>query len=121
MGNSYASFAHGELIADCDTPEKFSDFCKEHFPEDATLRESIVQHELIGERMVTSTDAELAELLRDASPKFKSWVAHLRTAAAASRRAGGAAAWCSCGDEEAPAPPAEASADTVVSQPTVEV
>ena len=96
VASSYANFSRQELVRDCDTPEKFAAFVKEHFPEDADMRERILARELVGERLLAGADAEALELCEGTSGKFRSWVAHLRTAP----QPGVAASLCSC-DEEA--------------------
>ena len=114
VASSYANFSRQELVRDCDTPEKFAAFVKEHFPEDADMRERILARALVGERLLAGADAEALELCEGTSGKFRSWVAHLRAAP----QPGVAASLCSCDEEAAlPAAPDAAATETVVSQP----
>lgn len=76
---SYADFAK-EAFAENTTPEKLAAWAEEHFAEDDTLRTTITRERLVGRTLLDCDDAAAVDFVRGCSPRFQSWLAHVRAA-----------------------------------------
>lgn len=78
-GESYAEFAKTTFLEN-DTPEKLAAFAEQHFPEDEELRATIARERIVGKTLLECADDVAVDYVRGCSPKFRSWLAHLRNA-----------------------------------------